>query len=827
MTKILVGDDGSCLLSYQNHKLFGEAKNQFAHYRSGNKAEPCISGQDYYAKLVEDMRGAKEEINIVGWQVNWDVQLKPEDPAESGLRLYDLIKEVVTKNENLIVRVMIWSGDTKVLYTYAPDTQKVLETINQQVGRDAVYVQLSNTMADDTPMYFSHHQKFVVIDRKIAFLGGMDLAHGRYDNARYDLHPEINPELKKSGAMGRQMLNRYNSCIAGVGKYREGEIIDPDLLTGLYDRWFNRDSVIEKINQGAWQGGKVGEIILPNYINNETLDLNKQPRMPWQDVQVRFEGPAVLDLLRNFALRWNCQASVADYYPIPTIAECKDQSTAVGNVDIQVLRSVSKVQCNKEHRIITRYAPDELPFYPKKEDIGIQSEIYQAMRRLIQGAQNYIYIENQFFTSFYGEMRDFDKDLSIPAQQARTTLSYKERLSQALAAWPDTYKNGEIHNLICQDLGERIYKHILNEGAEEGELEGFHVYIVLPVYPEGELDDTATMSTIFHTMQALVHGEKSLLKQIRRAIRVMELINERNEGESDNGITTRDAEKLADSEFLARDDRGAILMEDYKKCQKYVSLLNLRNWEKIGGNYVTEQIYVHSKMMVVDDRYALIGSANISDRSMLGTRDSEVAVLMIDGEGDCHSRKVAKALRQNLWKKILGASDSSDPDKSPDPIRKKIDEGLLKHIMEYPYSERTIEAINQIAEDNSRIYDKMFNFIPRNYFGNSEDEQFSSIFPTLDSENINKGNKIDKKTLPLYPEFWANYVNSDKKELGDTQGYITQFPIFWGNTENNNTGMAEQSITQNDNYHGIDILNQSAEEVVLASTEQHKPETKV
>lgn len=40
----------------------------------------------------------------------------------------------------------------------------------------------------------------------------------------------------------------------------------------------------------------------------------------------------------------------------------------------------------------------------------------------------------------------------------------------------------------------------------------------------------------------------------------------------------------------------------------------------------TEIIYVHSKLMIVDDNYAIIGSANINDRSMLGTRDSEIAV---------------------------------------------------------------------------------------------------------------------------------------------------------------------------------------------------------
>ena len=36
------------------------------------------------------------------------------------------------------------------------------------------------------------------------------------------------------------------------------------------------------------------------------------------------------------------------------------------------------------------------------------------------------------------------------------------------------------------------------------------------------------------------------------------------------------------------------------------------------------QIYVHSKLMIIDDRIVVIGSANINDRSLLGSRDSEV-----------------------------------------------------------------------------------------------------------------------------------------------------------------------------------------------------------
>ncbi|KAH3889225.1 hypothetical protein DPMN_013276 [Dreissena polymorpha] len=47
---------------------------------------------------------------------------------------------------------------------------------------------------------------------------------------------------------------------------------------------------------------------------------------------------------------------------------------------------------------------------------------------------------------------------------------------------------------------------------------------------------------------------------------------------------------------------------------------------------VTELVYVHSKLMIVDDDTVIIGSANINDRSMLGTRDSEIAILVQDNK---------------------------------------------------------------------------------------------------------------------------------------------------------------------------------------------------
>ena len=66
--------------------------------------------------------------------------------------------------------------------------------------------------------------------------------------------------------------------------------------------------------------------------------------------------------------------------------------------------------------------------------------------------------------------------------------------------------------------------------------------------------------------------------------------------------------------------------------EDYINFYSLRSWGKIGPNkqLVTEQLYIHAKCMVVDDRIAIIGSANINERSMRGDRDSECAAVVRD-----------------------------------------------------------------------------------------------------------------------------------------------------------------------------------------------------
>ena len=81
--------------------------------------------------------------------------------------------------------------------------------------------------------------------------------------------------------------------------------------------------------------------------------------------------------------------------------------------------------------------------------------------------------------------------------------------------------------------------------------------------------------------------------------------------------------------------------------ERFLGFYSLRKCEMNAGRVVSEQIYIHSKVMIVDDSIAVIGSANLNDRSMLGTRDSEVALVVSNST-------MARELRLNLFKEHLG-----------------------------------------------------------------------------------------------------------------------------------------------------------------------------
>jgi phospholipase D1/2 len=107
--------------------------------------------------------------------------------------------------------------------------------------------------------------------------------------------------------------------------------------------------------------------------------------------------------------------------------------------------------------------------------------------------------------------------------------------------------------------------------------------------------------------------------------------------------------------------------------------------------------------MIVDDNLVICGSANINDRSMLGKRDSEVAVIyqdeeyiqsLMDGK-EYKAGKFAHSLRTKLFREHLGLLENLEVD-----LRDPISEDFYRNVW------------LRTAITNTDIYDTVFHCVP-------------------------------------------------------------------------------------------------------------------
>ena len=73
----------------------------------------------------------------------------------------------------------------------------------------------------------------------------------------------------------------------------------------------------------------------------------------------------------------------------------------------------------------------------------------------------------------------------------------------------------------------------------------------------------------------------------------------------------------------------------------------LRTFQDLDAGPASEMVYVHSKVLIADDAVAIVGSANVNDRSLLGDRDTELCVVVED-------KRTVRDLRLKLLRAHLG-----------------------------------------------------------------------------------------------------------------------------------------------------------------------------
>lgn len=137
-----------------------------------------VDAADYFRALRTAVRNAQRSVFILSWDIDSRMRLIPEG-ANDGFPepLGEFLHAVVSARPGLQVCVLNW--DYAMLYALEREWLPAykLDWLTHQ--------RLAFRMDPKHPIGASHHQKVVVIDDAIAFVGGLDLTRCRWDTSEH------------------------------------------------------------------------------------------------------------------------------------------------------------------------------------------------------------------------------------------------------------------------------------------------------------------------------------------------------------------------------------------------------------------------------------------------------------------------------------------------------------------------------------------------------------------------------------------------------------------------------------------------------------------
>ena len=149
------------------------------------------------------------------------------------------------------IYILIYAECSVALTLNSGHTQNILVSLHPNI-------QVERHPLNCKSLLWSHHEKLVIIDQIIGYVGGLDLCWGRWDTHSHPIYEEVNIQQKYNFPA----IDYSNARIRDFKKVEE-------YLEESCDR-------------------KIFEL-----------------RMPWHDVHSRLIGSVVADIARHFVERWN------------------------------------------------------------------------------------------------------------------------------------------------------------------------------------------------------------------------------------------------------------------------------------------------------------------------------------------------------------------------------------------------------------------------------------------------------------------------------------------------------------------------------------------
>jgi len=144
--------------------------------RPGNSLEILIDGAEALPRMATQLARAESHVHIAGWYFSPDFALaRDEEPAI----LRNLLAELAERVE---VRVLVWAGAPLPLLR--PSRRMVRRMRESLCKGTQIQCALDKK---ERPMH-CHHEKTIVIDDRVAFVGGIDLtseSSDRFDSSAH------------------------------------------------------------------------------------------------------------------------------------------------------------------------------------------------------------------------------------------------------------------------------------------------------------------------------------------------------------------------------------------------------------------------------------------------------------------------------------------------------------------------------------------------------------------------------------------------------------------------------------------------------------------
>lgn len=713
----------------------------------GSLAQWFIDGKAAFEAIASSISEAKSEIFITGWWLCPELYLRRPFHEHASSRL-DTLLEAKAK-EGVQVFVLLYKEVALALKINSVYSKRKLLDIHENIK----VLRYPDHFAAGVYLW-SHHEKIVIIDHRVCYLGGLDLCFGRYDTPEHKVSD--NPPLTWPGK------DYYNP--------RESE-------------------------PNSWEDTMKDE-----------LDRGKYPRMPWHDVQCALWGPPCRDVARHFVQRWNFakRNKAANEQAIPLLMPHHHMVIPhyMGKTkEVSFQKKLESEENTGEHAVPSKSYQDvpllkeaggrDIPNgHSEFNGLG-SSENHVDKHSRISGdlalSLRRTKVEKVADMQMTGFVDDLDRpgqvgtciDVPKPGSQDDEWWEMQERGDQAISAdeagqvgpcvpcccqvirsvgqWSagTSQKEESIHNAYCS----------LIEKAEH------FIYIENQFFISGLAGDDTIKNRVLETLyRRILRADRE--KKCFRVIIVIPLLPGFQGGLDDGGAASVRALLHWQYRTISKGP-NSILQNLYnimgQKAHDYISFYGLRSHGKLcdGGPVATSQVYVHSKVMIVDDQKVLLGSANINDRSLLGSRDSEIGILIEDKDfvesmmnaSPWKAGRFALTLRLSLWSEHLGLA-VGEMTQIADPV------------IDASYRDIWMTT----AKTNTMIYQDVFACIPNDFIHSRA---------ILRHNVLHAKEKLGHTTIDLgiAPEKLESFEDGDVKavdpmeRLQSVRGHLVCFPL--------------------------------------------------